>query len=77
VDERPGLEDAPTPADWQLRNITVTHVFTHFALELALAVAHGDAHTMPQTGEWWPVAEIDSAGLPTVFAKAARAIRGE
>jgi A/G-specific adenine glycosylase len=23
-------------------------------------------------GEWWPVADIDDAGLPTVFARAAR-----
>ena len=23
-------------------------------------------------GEWWPVAELDAAGLPTLFAKAAR-----
>jgi A/G-specific adenine glycosylase len=23
-------------------------------------------------GEWWPVARIEEAGLPTLFAKAAR-----
>ena len=23
-------------------------------------------------GEWWPLARIDEAGLPTLFAKAAR-----
>jgi A/G-specific adenine glycosylase len=23
-------------------------------------------------GEWWPIARLDEAGLPTVFAKAAR-----
>lgn len=74
---RPALADAPADADWRLRNATVTHVFTHFALELALAVARWDAQTIPVAGEWWPVREIDSAGLPTVFAKAAAAIRGE
>jgi A/G-specific adenine glycosylase len=26
-------------------------------------------------GEWWPIADIESAGLPTVFAKAAAEIR--
>jgi A/G-specific adenine glycosylase len=23
-------------------------------------------------GEWWPLGELDNAGLPTLFAKAAR-----
>jgi len=74
-EERPELEDAPASAEWRLLDISVSHVFTHFALELSLAVATADAHTSPASGEYWPVAEIDSAGLPTVFAKAARAIR--
>lgn len=77
AEDRPGLEDAPVAAGWRMLNIAVSHVFTHFALELALAVADADAHTRPASGEYWPVARIDSAGLPTVFAKAARAIRGE
>ncbi len=76
-EERPGLEDAPVAVGWRLLDATVSHVFTHFALELALAVADADAHTRPASGEYWPVTEIDSAGLPTVFAKAAGAIRGE
>ncbi len=42
-------------------------------LELALAVAQAEAHS--NAGEWWPIADIESAGLPTVFAKAAGAIR--
>ena len=76
-EDRPGLEDAPVAVGWRLLDATVSHVFTHFALELALAVADADAHTRPASGEYWPVAEIDSAGLPTVFAKAAGAIKGE
>ncbi|WEK44937.1 MAG: A/G-specific adenine glycosylase [Candidatus Sphingomonas colombiensis] len=77
ADSRPALADAPVAADWLLLNATVTHVFTHFALELALAVGRVDAHK-PREGEiWWPAETIDSAGLPTVFAKAAKAIRGE
>ncbi len=75
TDDRPALADAPVATDWRMLNSSVSHVFTHFALELALAVGRWDAQTMPPAGEWWPVAEIDSAGLPTVFAKAARAIR--
>ncbi|WP_137787683.1 A/G-specific adenine glycosylase [Sphingomonas sp. 3P27F8] len=74
---RPGLEGAPVSAEWRLRNVTVSHVFTHFMLELSLAEARSDAHTSLESGEWWPIAQIDSAGLPSVFAKAARAIRGE
>ncbi|MEO5867323.1 MAG: A/G-specific adenine glycosylase, partial [Sphingomonas sp.] len=45
---------------------------THFTLQLMLAVGEGARHA---EGEWWPVADIESAGLPTVFAKAAAAIR--
>ena len=67
----PGLADAPLAVDWEMRNATVAHGFTHFDLQLALAVARTDAH---QAGEWWPIAELDRAGLPTVFAKAAAAV---
>ncbi|EZP56081.1 A/G-specific adenine glycosylase [Sphingomonas sp. RIT328] len=72
-DAPPGLADAPVTADWQMRNATVAHGFTHFDLELALAVAGGQAHQAAE-GEWWPIAELDRAGLPTLFAKAAAAI---
>ncbi|MGN6277840.1 MAG: A/G-specific adenine glycosylase [Sphingomonas sp.] len=73
-DSAPGLNEAPVPGDWALLDTSVTHVFTHFRLELALAVAHADAHVSAPDGEWWPIADIESAGLPTVFAKAAAAI---
>ena len=46
----------------------VRHAFTHFDLEL-LVVAGEDA---TGEGEWWPLADLDNAGLPTLFAKAAR-----
>jgi A/G-specific adenine glycosylase len=71
----PALADAPAIAEWRLLDARVGHVFTHFALELALAVADLAEHAAAADGEWWPIAELDSAGLPTVFAKAARAIR--
>lgn len=74
-DAPPGLADPPVPGAWRTIGGTVAHVFTHFRLELALAVARGDGHS--GGGEWWPVADLDSAGLPTVFAKAAAAIRAE
>ncbi len=75
ADAPPGLADPPVAADWQVLDDRVVHVFTHFRLELALAVAIVREHS--NAGEWWPVAEIESAGLPTVFAKAAAVVRGE
>ncbi|MES1971982.1 MAG: A/G-specific adenine glycosylase [Pseudomonadota bacterium] len=69
----PGLADPPLQADWFLLGDRVTHVFTHFRLDLALAVGQAREHS--NHGEWWPIADIESAGLPTVFAKAAAAIR--
>ena len=50
----------------------VRHGFTHFDLELALVV--GEDAT--GEGEWWPLADLDAAGLPTLFAKAARLALG-
>jgi A/G-specific adenine glycosylase len=49
----------------------VRHGFTHFDLELGLAIYAGEAFDALGEGEWWPVAEIERAGLPTLFAKAA------
>ena len=73
----PGLDDAPVDAGWRMLPATVTHVFTHFRLELALAVGEVEGHSTigANSGEWWPIAGIESAGLPTVFAKAAAEIR--
>ncbi|MGH6617523.1 A/G-specific adenine glycosylase [Sphingomonas sp.] len=69
----PGLADPPLAADWRMLDTRVVHVFTHFRLQLSLAVARVREHS--NAGEWWPVADIESAGLPTVFAKAAAEIR--
>ena len=71
-DAPPGLAEAPEGYGWQLIDGTVSHGFTHFTLDLALAVGTAVSHA---DGEWWPVADIESAGLPTVFAKAAATIR--
>lgn len=71
----PGDEGAPIVADWRFDTATVEHGFTHFGLICALASARWDGQTDPGPGEWWPIAELDSAGLPTVFAKAATVIR--
>ncbi|RYD51244.1 MAG: A/G-specific adenine glycosylase [Sphingomonadales bacterium] len=70
-DSPPGLEGAPVSAAWRMLDETAAHGFTHFNLQLALAVAEAGEHEI-HGGEWWPIAEMESAGLPTVFAKAAR-----
>jgi A/G-specific adenine glycosylase len=68
TDAPPGLADAPVAAEWRLLDTSVSHGFTHFDLKLALAVARTQGHA---EGEWWSVADLGAAGLPTLFAKAA------
>ncbi|MEO6388835.1 MAG: A/G-specific adenine glycosylase [Croceibacterium sp.] len=68
---RDGTGDAPIRGAWRAGGV-VRHTFTHFDLELGLAIYAGEATRELGEGEWWPVAEIEQAGLPTVFAKAAR-----
>jgi A/G-specific adenine glycosylase len=75
ADAAPGLDQAPAAAGWRMLEATVAHGFTHFDLTLALAVADAAAHQTAQLAEWWPADDLASAGLPTVFAKAADAIR--
>ena len=57
----------------------VTHVFTHFRLTLEVVRATlAPGCVLPPGAQWWPVAALDSAGLPTLFVKAARLVlRGE
>lgn len=63
-----GTAEPPLAGTWTPLG-TVRHVFTHFALELDVLAWSGSE--VP-AGEWHPVAEIEQAGLPTLFAKAAR-----
>jgi A/G-specific adenine glycosylase len=65
-----GTDDAPLPGAWRAGGV-VRHGFTHFDLELGLAIYAGDKWAALDGGEWWPVAELEAAGLPTLFAKAA------
>ena len=76
--DAPGLEGAPADAEWRVLDASVSHVFTHFALELALAAARAESDCkLIAAGEWWPVEQLGEAGLPTVFAKAVRKFIGE
>lgn len=60
-------EQEPARAQWRDAG-AVSHVFTHFALDIRLLCAEA-----PSRGEglWWPVERIGEAGLPTLFAKLA------
>jgi A/G-specific adenine glycosylase len=63
-------EGAPAAADWSEAG-TIEHVFTHFALSLGLLCAK--AKTCTRGEIWWPIDRIEEAGLPSLFAKLARA----
>lgn len=66
-----GSGEGPLTGPWESAG-KVGHVFTHFTLELNLAVYLGDGFEGLADGEWWPLDRLDEAGLPTLFAKAAR-----
>ena len=70
---RDGSGAAPLAGPWQAGGV-VAHVFTHFSLELHLRLYSGDDwdSLVAMDGEWWPLERLDEAGLPTLFAKAAR-----
>lgn len=70
------MPDATPPMEghWRTIEAPVDHVFTHFSLALRVHHAHVDGQPAGE-GEWWPVARIDEAGLPTLFARAADAVR--
>jgi A/G-specific adenine glycosylase len=57
---------------------SIRHNFTHFALTLKI-------HRLPPEtgceiapdGEWWPIDQLNEAGLPSLFAKAAQSVLEE
>ena len=63
----------PLEGEWAAAG-SVRHSFTHFDLDLQLMVYSGrDCSRLdPEHGEWWATGDLDEAGLPTLFAKAAR-----
>lgn len=68
-----GTANPPLVGAWQPLG-QVRHGFTHFELELSVAALRLEARpALALPGALWlPVAAIESAGLPTLFAKAAR-----
>ena len=63
-----GWDGTDCPETGQMLGM-VTHGFTHFNLLLEV---HKSSCALQPGGEWWPIDRIDDAGLPTVFAKAAK-----
>lgn len=68
-----GDRKAPHAAKWQDAGV-VRHTFTHFSLELSVKRGLAESTEINRSGEWWPIDQIESAGLPTLFAKAARLV---
>lgn len=68
-----GHGDAPVSGAWKGAGV-VRHSFTHFDIELGVAIHAGDDARPDGDGEWWPLSAIEDAGLPTLFAKAARLV---
>ena len=69
-----GSGEAPLTGAWRAGGV-VRHGFTHFDLELGVAIYAGSRFDGLESGEWWRIAEIEAAGLPTLFAKAARLVQ--
>ena len=73
-DDRAALEQAPALkgiARWHRRAGVVTHVFTHFPLQLVVYTADVAARTRAPPGmRWVPVATLKDEALPNVMRKA-------
>ena len=66
----PGPEWTESPPEMLSPLGSLRHVFTHFALELAVVARSG-----PVGEGWWhPLAKLDQAGLPTLYRKAAETV---
>ena len=60
---------APKATKWKIQNSIVTHVFTHFTLEIGVAVT-SCAKDLP--GDWMHLTDIDREALPSVMKKIIR-----
>jgi A/G-specific adenine glycosylase len=73
-DDKAALKQAPVlkgMAKWHRKAGVVTHVFTHFPLELVVYTTKVAAQTRaPEGMRWVPVATLDGEALPNVMRKA-------
>ncbi|MDW3099061.1 MAG: A/G-specific adenine glycosylase [Alphaproteobacteria bacterium] len=67
-DADPTTDAAPTSASWQQLPGTVTHVFTHFSLELTVYTAQAATRGKVK-GDWVPLDALAQRALPTVMRK--------
>lgn len=64
-------QEAPVSADWQLLSGAVRHTFTHFHLELKVAVGRVQPANAV-AGTWVPVDQLPDYALPTAMKKVVR-----
>jgi A/G-specific adenine glycosylase len=66
---------APVPGvKWRLMPGMVTHVFTHFVLELSVATGRTTRKVAPPTGLWVALDRLDKVALPSVMHKVVRQV---
>ena len=63
------LRAAPLKAKWRKLPGVVTHVFTHFPLELVVFLAQCRATPAPKGARWVKLADLPGEALPTVMRK--------
>ncbi len=72
-DDKTALKQAPAlkgPARWRRKAGVVTHVFTHFPLELVVYTASAAARSgAPEGMRWVPIATLKDEALPNVMRK--------
>ncbi|MGA7484241.1 MAG: NUDIX domain-containing protein, partial [Bradyrhizobium sp.] len=72
-EDKAALEQAPQLGGvtrWHRKVGVVTHVFTHFPLELVVYTAHVPARARaPQGMRWVPIATLEGEALPNVMRK--------
>jgi A/G-specific adenine glycosylase len=69
------LKEAPLDLEWRVLPDHVRHVFTHFALDLAVVTArasNSEAHSLKAPFAWRAVDALSQEALPSVMTKIAR-----
>ena len=66
------IEAAPVNAAYRLLPGIVRHTFTHFHLEIAVAVARAEQRDVAPGGRWVSVERLGDQALPTVMRKIAQ-----
>lgn len=70
VDPQAALASAPAATNWTILSGQVRHIFTHFELEMAVAVGKTSARI--KSGSWIDPYHLDDYALPNVMKKIIR-----